>query len=235
MIPATGNLQATRRQLDDLEALVKQMLELAGGEEPDAPVMDFASQGIFSAADFLGIPSESESAREPQEPRSAMAGSGEKEQSLPANFPSYQFQEPKLGKPLPVVLNQENTPPFSNDPKEGTRLTWKPSNLTWAPLAESWEMSKGQGDKVEPGQDPTPSTANEIAEENAPANTDGANRWGNNTLGANLERIQPGPSKGEKNTLQKEKRKVQRAWRGFLGYMGIAFIVFALALLITAS
>jgi len=112
-----GNLHLARKQLDELDALVQKMLNLpeaAPGNSSDEASL--ASQGIYNP-----LESPWASLTEKNEALS------QKEKS-PVNY--------KSTETVPPSHENELIPESPAIPA----TTWKPSSLTWGPLAEAWEQ-----------------------------------------------------------------------------------------------
>jgi len=124
-----GNLHLARKQLDELDALVQKMLNLpeaAPGNSSDEASL--ASQGIYNP-----LESPWASLTEKNEALS------QKEKS-PVNY--------KTTETVPPSHENELIPESPAIPA----TTWKPSSLTWGPLAEAWE----QKNKVTSATNPFP-------------------------------------------------------------------------------
>ena len=135
----TSNLHLTRKQLDDLDALVQKMLNLPEAniprEAPQKAEPDFSSMGIFS-------PGEAPWAPKPIEPSTIPAATAPviaqlpKEEYEPAAPQSILNRYPQSApESSPKIEEVQAEPQAPSEPVSG----WKPSALTWAPLAQSWE------------------------------------------------------------------------------------------------
>jgi hypothetical protein len=152
----SGTLNTARQQLDELDALLKRMLELPVNQLSDSDEAEDNDEPPPVAA-----PAESELRRESVEP-------------TPASPPvSYMVVETASPRPLPPASGFEPrpsglaprlvpvTPPHEEAIEEAPvpvpepeaasspevwvplRSTWQPSAQTWQPLAESWRQANG--------------------------------------------------------------------------------------------
>lgn len=135
----TSNLHLTRKQLDELDVLVQKMLNLPEAnitaEAPQKAVQDFSSMGIFSPGEAPWAPKTIEPSNAPSETMPVIAQIP-KEEYKPVVLQSIlnrQPQSPANSTPKIEKVQVEATQP--SEPLSG----WKPSPLTWAPLAQSWE------------------------------------------------------------------------------------------------
>jgi hypothetical protein len=158
----SGSLNPTRQQLDELDALLKRMLEL--------PVNQLEEAEQATAETDAGTEAE-ESIDEPPPPPDPVAQPEALEVVLPPASPpvSYMVVETASPRPLPPASGFEPRPsplpppedeaeqePFvSAVPEPETeeeaepevwvplRSTWQPSPQTWPPLADSWHQANG--------------------------------------------------------------------------------------------
>lgn len=141
---STSNLNLTRKQLDELDVLVQKMLNLPEAnipaKAPQKAVPDFSSMGIFSPGEAPWAPKIIEpSTIEPSTIQLATApaiAQIPKEEYKPVVLQSILNRQPQIPETSPPKIEKgqtESTQP--SEPLSG----WKPSPLTWAPLAQSWE------------------------------------------------------------------------------------------------
>ena len=135
----TSNLHLTRKQLDELDVLVQKMLNLPEAnipaEAPQKAEPDFSSMGIFSPGEAPWAPKIIEPSTIPPATAPAIAQIP-KEEYKPATPQSILNRYPQSASESPPKIEKvqvESTQP--TEPLSG----WKPSPLTWAPLAQSWE------------------------------------------------------------------------------------------------
>ena len=152
----SGTLNPTRQQLDELDALLKRMLELpvnqldnSDAEEPPPPL-----PVVRTMEPKRATPPVSYMVVETASPRPLPPASGF--ETRPA-APSMRL--------MPVVPAEESSveeesEPFAPPAETGEpemwvplRSTWQPSAQTWQPLAESWQQANGST--------PTPSVMSE--------------------------------------------------------------------------
>ena len=135
----TSNLHLTRKQLDDLDALVQKMLNLPEAniprEAPQKAEPDFSSMGIFSPGEAPWAPKPIEPSTIPAATAPVMAQLP-KEEYEPAAPQSILNRYPQSApESSPKIEEVQAEPQAPSEPVSG----WKPSALTWAPLAQSWE------------------------------------------------------------------------------------------------
>jgi|694.fasta_scaffold02876_9 hypothetical protein len=135
----TSNLHLTRKQLDDLDALVQKMLNLPEAniprEAPQKAEPDFSSMGIFSPGEAPWAPKPIEPSTIPAATAPVIAQSP-KEEYKPAAPQSILNRYPQSApESSPKIEEVQAEPQAPSEPVSG----WKPSALTWAPLAQSWE------------------------------------------------------------------------------------------------
>lgn len=141
---STSNLHLTRKQLDELDVLVQKMLNLPEAnlphEAPQKAEPDFSSMGIFSPGEAPWAPKIIQpSTIEPSTIPPATAPTTAqipKEEYKPVVLQSILNRQPQIFETSPPKIEKgqtESTQP--SEPLSG----WKPSPLTWAPLAQSWE------------------------------------------------------------------------------------------------
>ena len=135
----TSNLLLTRKQLDELDVLVQKMLNLPEAnipaEAPQKAEPDFSSMGIFSPGEAPWAPKIIEPSTIPPATAPAIAQIP-KEEYKPVVLQSILNRQPQIPETSPPKIEKvqvESTQP--SEPLSG----WKPSPLTWAPLAQSWE------------------------------------------------------------------------------------------------
>ena len=135
----TSNLHLTRKQLDELDVLVQKMLNLPEAnipaEAPQKAEPDFSSMGIFSPGEAPWAPKIIEPSTIPPATAPAIAQIP-KEEYKPATPQSILNRYPQSASESPPKIEKgqaESTHQY--EPLSG----WKPSPLTWAPLAQSWE------------------------------------------------------------------------------------------------
>jgi hypothetical protein len=211
-----GNLHLARKQLDELDALVQKMLNLpeaAPGNSSDEASL--ASQGIYNPLE------------------SPWASMTEKNEAL----------SQKEKSPVNYKTNENILPSDENEliPESPAipATTWKPSSLTWGPLAEAWEqknkgtlatnpIAKQEAPPIPPKvlltEEKKPTTFPTISDETKPLapitpSTPKISKIPDHQKTSGNEMVQP--SKG--------------IWMDVLGFVGIMLMVFAAVLFFTGS
>ncbi len=141
-IPAS-NLQLTRKQLDDLDALVQKMLELpearVSANKVEKNAEDLASMGIFAPGEAPWPPKKP--SQSDQIPLIVLNNKTPVEETKELPSPIQNTQKSIL-EPANLTLVKESG--NENTSSKEPLSEWKPSNLTWAPFAQSWEKLKQQ-------------------------------------------------------------------------------------------
>jgi hypothetical protein len=180
-----GSLNPTRQQLDELDALLKRMLELpvnqldegneaeaedAADEPPPPPVEQ-------PAATEPATPSVSYMVIETASPRPLPPASGFEPRPSPlapmkppVNTTAEQAEPPAAVEPAPTIAIE--APASDKEAWVPLRSTWQPSAQTWQPLAESWRQANGTaatpaavtGPTPRPQLDPPPLPAPSVSE-----------------------------------------------------------------------
>jgi hypothetical protein len=146
--PTPGSLNPTRQQLDELDALLKRMLELPVNqleEGNEAEAEDVAEEPPPPPAP-VERPAETEPVSymviETASPRPLPPASGFEPRPSPLT--------PRLAPETPAPANiagEEAEPPVAPASEAEAwvplRSTWQPSAQTWQPLAESWRQANG--------------------------------------------------------------------------------------------
>lgn len=141
-----GSLHPTRQQLDELDALLKRMLELPVNRVEDQPGEPASGGG--PAPRTLPIRPVSREVPPQAEPA--------ENQDLAETGPSRSESEAPASLPLPVQPPHRfrkqappQPPPEAEEPVSATdgdwvpfRSSWQPSPHTWPPLAESWAQAQ---------------------------------------------------------------------------------------------
>lgn len=129
-----GSLHPTRQQLDELDALLRQMLDLPVNriEEraPAGPTKPVSSEPIREKAEIPARPSQ----REPMN-QTARTTAEETDNAPLAVQPPH-----RLRKRMPPPTEQEAAAPTGD--WVPFRSSWEPSPHTWPPLAESWAQAQ---------------------------------------------------------------------------------------------
>ena len=135
----TSNLHLTRKQLDDLDVLVQKMLNLPEAnlprEAPQKTEPDFSSMGIFSPGEAPWTPKQIEPSTIPTATAPVIAQSPKEEYKPAAPHPILNRYIQSAPESSPKIEEVKAEPQAPSEPTSG----WKPSPLTWAPLAQSWE------------------------------------------------------------------------------------------------
>jgi hypothetical protein len=128
--PSTGAANPTRRQLDELDALLQRMLDLPvdNGDTLDAGPLPSAPPVSYTTTE------------EPEPPRMIDFHALKQKMATPAAPPETNDKDKK---------DEDSWVPLSS--------TWQPSSLTWKPLAQSWQQtaaapSREAEEKKEPAQ-----------------------------------------------------------------------------------
>ena len=136
---ATGH--PTRQQLDELDALLKRMLDLPVNrledEADDAPApADAAPPPPVSAPEPMRGPHRPTVARQPAEPPAVNYSTAEEEEAdLKPRVVSDDSQaKDPAAPPNPAAGRSEDWVPLSS--------TWQPSARTWKPLSEAWKQAQ---------------------------------------------------------------------------------------------
>jgi len=135
----TSNLHLTRKQLDDLDVLVQKMLNLPEAniprEAPQKAEPDFSSMGIFSPGEAPWAPKPIEPTIIPTATAPVIAQSPKEEYKPAAPQSILNRYSQSAPESSPKIEEVQDEPQATSEPTSG----WKPSPLTWAPLAQSWE------------------------------------------------------------------------------------------------
>jgi hypothetical protein len=165
---AAGTLNPTRRQLDELDALLQRMLELPVNkiDEEEQAENEESLLALHHPSSVLDSPLEDdERAIEDggQEPTAPPASYVVIETASPRPVPPASGFEPRpatlqmsLTAATPAEVVEENPQPVAAAPIGETpalpsesetwvplRSTWQPSPQTWPPLADSWHQTNG--------------------------------------------------------------------------------------------
>jgi hypothetical protein len=171
-----GTAQATRQQLDELDALLERMLQLpVNATEPEpveepppmrparqeaparpAPGRPTTPRQRSYPPSYMVVETSTPSYFEtPAPPRQPEAGLGPR--LLDPAGPSY--HEP-AHHAMPDAPAHEESPPEDYETGEGDwvplRSAWQPSAQTWKPLAETWEQAKTAPEPTRPWTPPPP-------------------------------------------------------------------------------
>jgi nicotinate-nucleotide--dimethylbenzimidazole phosphoribosyltransferase len=174
--PRSAAANPTRRQLDELEALLQRMLDLPVNQvEPEgAPESPGQPPARDSAAPRRPLVGYTTPEPEPEAEPPAQAAAPPPAQELPPE----EQAPPALGPRIIAVADMEETPPAEPpnppparaEPKPAKdaetwvplRANWKPSAQTWGPLAESWQKARDTlvpSPKPPPEREPAPEPA----------------------------------------------------------------------------
>lgn len=211
-----GNLHLARKQLDELDALVQKMLNLpeaGSGTIPDE--QSLAEQGIYNPLESPWASRTEKNEALSQKDKSTIS------YKTIENIPHIQEKEPTPESPA-IVVN-----------------TWKPSSLTWGPLAEAWEQKNRET------LPPNPSPKQEISstppkespiEEKKPTTVSTITQ----TTKPQAPAVFPTPKiakiHGDEKTASKELGQPSKSiWMDVLGFVGIMLMVFAAVLFLTGS
>ncbi len=135
---ATGH--PTRQQLDELDALLKRMLDLPVNrleDEADVPApADAAPQPPASAPEPMRGPHRPTVARQPAEPPAVNYSTAEDEEAdlKPRVVSDDPQAKAPAAPPNPAAGRSEDWVPLSS--------TWQPSARTWKPLSEAWKQAQ---------------------------------------------------------------------------------------------
>jgi hypothetical protein len=177
----SGSLNPTRQQLDELDALLKRMLELpvnqleeaerAAAEAEVEPTIDEPPPppepvAVPQAAE-PGLPPESPAVSymvvETASPRPIPPASGF--EPRPSPLPPHPVPETSEDAahapepPVPATTETEEERPADSEVWVPLRSTWQPSPQTWPPLADSWHQANGT---TAPSDSPQESMPREI-------------------------------------------------------------------------
>jgi hypothetical protein len=162
-----GSLNPTRQQLDELDALLKRMLELPvnpldegneaeaedAAEEPPPPPVERPAE--TESVSYMVI--------ETASPRPLPPASGFEPRpspltpmTPPTNIPAEDSEPPAAAEPAPTIAIE--APASDAEAWVPLRSTWQPSAQTWQPLAESWRQANGTATTPATVTGPTPSS-----------------------------------------------------------------------------
>lgn len=234
-VDPASNLQLTRKQLDDLDVLVKKMLELPEANAPSSVPPnnepDLSAMGIFSPEENPWTPKKTESTKVPEtsEPKATKTSSLDVE------------QKPEILKSiLSRGIQKEPNPSFgieeppSNNQNSSPLAGWKPSALTWAPLAQSWEKLKLE--ELEKQQKETkPRSTHAEANEKLKTET-ASNPWQSTGIPSTTDTKKPlKPLPKSELKERKKTSKFKRVLLDAVGFLGILIFVCAAALYLSSS
>lgn len=201
-----GNLHLARKQLDELDALVQRMLDLpeaqAGGAEEES---NMTNQGLFNPIEAPWAP--------PTEKKEAIS----QKSATTVHYTTLETPNPQLA------------PAHAPEPSPDPLKNWKPSSLTWAPLAQAWEkkLTDAPLTSREPVSAPAP------RENPAPVQTITKAQPQAIPTNPKLPPIQDrSPAPLISPTLSVRKKN---PWMDVLGFLGIMLLVFASVLFLTGS
>lgn len=227
----TSNLHLTRKQLDELDVLVQKMLNLPEAnilaEAPQKAEPDFSSMGIFSPGEAPWAPKRTETSTIPPETMPALAPVP-KEEYKPAVLQSILNRQPQIPATSPPKIEKvqaESTQP--SEPLSG----WKPSPLTWAPLAQSWEKLR-QEELQKQQKEIKPQTQSNETSTEIPKPTPLAMQLDINT---NKGSTPLNYSSKSESTERKKRSKLKTLLLDAVGFLGIILFVCAAALYLSSS
>jgi len=228
----TSNLHLTRKQLDDLDVLVQKMLNLPEAniprEAPEKADPDFSSMGIFSPGEAPWVPKPIEPSATPQATSPVIAQSP-KEENKPAAPQSilsrYPQSAPESSRKIEEVQAEPQAP---SEPVSG----WKPSPLTWAPLAQSWEKLR-QEELEKQQKEIKPSIVQPIEKPTETPKT--IPLESKQDLGTNKGSTPLNYSSKTEPTERKKRSKLKTVLLDAVGFLGIILFVCAAALYLSSS
>jgi len=228
----TSNLHLTRKQLDDLDVLVQKMLNLPEAniphEAPQKAEPDFSSMGIFS-------PGEAPWAPKPVEPSSIPHSTSPvitqfpKEEYIPAApQPILNRYSQSALESSPKIEEVQAESQAPSEPVSG----WKPSSLTWAPLAQSWEKLR-QEELEKQQKEIKPSIVQPIEKPIELPKT--IPLESKQDLGTNKGSTPLNYSSKSEPTERKKRSKLKTVLLDAVGFLGIILFVCAAALYLSSS
>ena len=228
----TSNLHLTRKQLDDLDVLVQKMLNLPEAniprEAPEKAEPDFSSMGIFSPGEAPWAPKPIEPSATPQATSPVIAQSP-KEENKPAAPQSILSRYPQSApESSPKIEEVQDEPQAPSEPVSG----WKPSPLTWAPLAQSWEKLR-QEELEKQQKEIKPSIVQPIEKPTETPKT--IPLESKQDLGTNKGSTPLNYSSKTEPTERKKRSKLKTVLLDAVGFLGIILFVCAAALYLSSS
>ncbi|MCY2940483.1 MAG: hypothetical protein NTV50_02300 [Planctomycetota bacterium] len=228
----TSNLHLTRKQLDDLDVLVQKMLNLPEAnlprEAPQKAEPDFSSMGIFSPGEAPWTPKPIEPSTTPYATSPVIAQSPKEEYIPAAPQPILnRYPQSALGS-SPKIEEVQAEPQAPSEPTSG----WKPSPLTWAPLAQSWEKLR-QEELEKQQKEIKPSIIQPIEkpiEIPKPILLESKQDFGTNKGSTPLNY-----STNSEPTERKKRSKLKTVLLDAVGFLGIILFVCAAALYLSSS
>jgi hypothetical protein len=228
----TSNLHLTRKQLDDLDVLVQKMLNLPEAnlprEAPQKAEPDFSSMGIFSPGEAPWEPKPIEPSTI-QPATAPVIAQSPKEEYKPAASQSILNRYPQSApESSPKIEEVRAEPQAPSEPTSG----WKPSPLTWAPLAQSWEKLR-QEELEKQQKEIKPSIVQPIEKpiefpKTIPLES-------KQDLGTNKSSTPLNYSSKSEPTERKKRSKLKTVLLDAVGFLGIILFVCAAALYLSSS
>ena len=228
----TSNLHLTRKQLDDLDALVQKMLNLPEAniprEDPQQAEPDFSSMGIFSPGEAPWAPKPIEPSTIPHSTSPVIVQSPIEEYIPAAPQPvlnRYPQSAPESSPKIEEVQAEAQAP---SEPTSG----WKPSPLTWAPLAQSWEKLR-QEELKKQQKEIIPSIVQPIEKPTEIPKT--ITLESKQDFGTNKGSTPLNYSPKSEPTERKKRSKLKTVLLDVVGFLGIILFVCAAALYLSSS
>ena len=228
----TSNLHLTRKQLDDLDVLVQKMLNLPEAnlprEAPQKAEPDFSSMGIFSPGEVPWAPKPIEPSTI-QPATAPVIAQSPKEEYKPAAPQSILSRYPQSApESSPKIEEVRAEPQAPSEPVSG----WKPSPLTWAPLAQSWEKLR-QEELEKQQKEIKPSIVQPIEKTTEIPKT--IPLESKQDFGTNKGSTPLNYSSKTEPTERKKRSKLKTVLLDAVGFLGIILFVCAAALYLSSS
>ena len=235
----TSNLHLTRKQLDELDVLVQKMLNLPEANLPrEAPQKtepdfsstepDFSSMGIFSPGEAPWTPKPIETSTIPTATAPVIAQSPKEEYKPAAPHPILNRYIQSAPESSPKIEEVKAEPQAPSEPTSG----WKPSPLTWAPLAQSWEKLR-QEELEKQQKEIKPSIVQPIEKPTETPKT--IPLESKQDLGTNKGSTPLNYSSKTEPTERKKRSKLKTVLLDAVGFLGIILFVCAAALYLSSS
>ena len=228
----TSNLHLTRKQLDDLDALVQKMLNLPEAnlprEAPQKAEPDFSSMGIFSPGEAPWTPKPIEPSTIPHSTSPVIVQSPIEEYIPAAPHPILNRYPQSAPESSPKIEEVQAEPQAPSEPTSG----WKPSPLTWAPLAQSWEKLR-QEELKKQQKEIIPSIVQPIEKPTEIPKT--ITFESKQDFGTNKGSTPLNYSPKREPTERKKRSKLKTVLLDVVGFLGIILFVCAAALYLSSS
>ena len=228
----TSNLHLTRKQLDDLDVLVQKMLNLPEAniprEAPEKAEPDFSSMGIFSPGEAPCTPKPIEPIIIPTATAPVIAQLPKEEYKPAAPQSILNRYSQSAPESSPKIEEVQDEPQATSEPTSG----WKPSPLTWAPLAQSWEKLR-QEELEKQQKEIKPSIVQPIEKPTEIPKT--IPLESKQDFGTNKGSTPLNYSSKTEPTERKKRSKLKTVLLDAVGFLGIILFVCAAALYLSSS